>query len=48
MYEICEKQNLISRKKEALPELRNQSRRKYVLKNAGCQLELKNCVVTKL
>ena len=47
MYEIREKQNLISKKWEALPELRNQSRRK-ALKNADYQLELKNSVVSKL
>ena len=37
MYEICVKQNLTLKKKEALPELRNQLKRK-VSKNAGYQL----------
>ena len=36
MYEICEKQDLIS-KKEALKELQNMSKRK-VLKKAGYQV----------
>ena len=49
-YELCEKQYLISKKKEACIARTacKTSQEERLLKNAGYQLELKNSVVTKL